>query len=343
MLHPGIVFFMHTALTMIIALSLMLNFILVLYIIRQYLRLRFFRFKDKLLLSMAISDILRAIVGYALEIRVGTLTKSKSNSQHQCDAAAFTISFLSYSSIYHLVLMTFDRWLYIAKQRVAVKFHASGLRTSLVLLLSWLASFVIAVFPLFGFGAYGYEDRGIRCSVDWRNNDLSNRAYHILLFVTCFFVPLLAMIVFYIVLRKFLRDSRDSMTGVFEQVTTRAIMKARYKAEGRITSMFFAMAFVFVVSWSPYAVLSFVHAFSSTSIYASSTVQSVAVIPAKASTLYNPIVIAWYDQSFKKYLLGYFKCNSVVCRANHQVAPMENTAGQTSKENLFGKPVRVDI
>ena len=339
MMPQGLAIFMHTVLTLIITASLLLNCILARFLVMENLRLQSFRFKDKLLLSMAASDILRALVGYALEMRVGILREG--DTHRQCTAPAFIISFLSYASIYHLVATTFDRWLVIAKQHLAVKFHASNVGTSLVLLLSWLTSFLMAICPLFGFGTYGFEDRSFRCSVRWQDDGLLNRLYTMFLFVCCFILPLFAMVYFYFALRRFLRNSRDSMTGVFEGVTTRAIMKARFKAEGRVTSMFFVMAFVFTVSWAPYAVLSFLNAFASSSVDTNSIVQSVAVIPAKASTLYNPVVIAWYDQSFRQYLLRLLKCNELVCHAGGRVVPFDTTPNKNSKETMLGKPAEI--
>ena len=308
---------------------------LILFIIKQNLRLRFLRFKDKLLFSMAVSDILRALVGYALEMRLGKL--SKETIQHNCNAPAFVISFLSYSSICHLVLMTFDRWLFIAKQKAALKFHASNVQTSSVLMFSWVASLLMAVFPLLGFGSYGLEENSLRCSVNWRSNDLLNRLYQGLIFICCFFMPLFAMVFFYIILRRFIRNSRIAMVGFFENVTSSAITKTRFKAEGRVTAMFFTMAFVFIISWSPYATLSLVNTFASSSVTTNSIVQSVAVIPAKASTLYSPIVIAYYDQNFMQFLLRFVKGNKSCCRTNKRVAPGNKVACASSKKKCSSK------
>ena len=335
MVPQGLAICLNTILTLVIVVSLLFNCILACFIVKDNLRLQSFRFKDKLILSMAASDILRALVGYVLEMRVEILKEG--SMDRQCTIPAFIIAFLSYSSIYHFVAMVFDRWLFITKQHLAVKFHASNVGASLVLLLSWLTSFLMAVCPLFGFGTYGFDDKNLRCSVRWRDGDIYNRLYHMFLFVCCFILPLFAMVYFYFALRKFLRNSRDSMTGVFEGVTTRAIMKARFKAEGRVTSMFFVMAFVFIVSWTPYAVLSFLNAFASSSVDTNSIVQSVAVIPAKASTLYNPVVIAWYDQSFRQYLLKLLKCNELVCHAGGRVVPFDTMANKNSNETMLGK------
>ena len=338
---PDFVTFKYIILTVIIVLSLLLNFILVLFIIKECIRLHFFRFKDKLLFSMAVSDILRSIVGYSLEMSLGSL--SEENIQRHCNAAAFFISFLSYCSICHLVLMTFDRWLFIAKQRTALRFHASNIQTSFVLMLSWVTSLLLAAFPLLGFGSYGLEENSLRCSINWRNSDLLNRLYQGLVFICCFFIPLFAMIFFYIILRRFIRNSRIAMAGVFEDVTTSAITKARLKAEGRVTAMFFTMAFVFIISWSPYAVLSLMNTFTSSSVTINSIVQSVAVIPAKASTLYNPVVIAYYDQSFRQFLLRFVKCNKSFCRINDRIVPLDRVTEETPKENAVQRPVEIDV
>ena len=324
MIQPAVMIFMEVVLSLIIILSILLNLLLVWFIIKQKIRLGFMRFKDKLITSLAISDMLRALVGYAFEMRV--VNFENVNNDHKCDAPALIISFLSYTAIYHLALMTIDRWFFIARQRAALRFHFSTVRTSLALLFTWTISFLFAILPLLGFGSYEFEDRTMRCSVNWRKNDLPNRMYHVLMFLFCFFGPLFTIIFFYVKLRQFLRKSRRIMASFFEKVTVRAITKTRVKAEGRVTSMFFAMALVFIIAWCPYAVFSMINAFATTTVDINSDVQAVAVIPAKASTLFNPMVIAWFDAGFRRFLHGTLKCNKRACQAkSHHIRPINIT------------------
>lgn len=300
MINPGLKAFMHILLTLVILLSLLLNCLLIFYIVKKSARLRCILFKEKLILSLALSDLLRALVGYTMEVRVSQ--SANGLFPKHCYAPAFAISFFSYTAIHHFVLITFDRWIFIAKPMRAFVFHNSKLATTFALFLAWALSLLFAVSPFAGFGSYDFENGSLRCSVAWSKRDLSNRIYHVMLLLFCFILPLLAMVVFYVMLRRFLRRSCRSLANTFGSMTFRALAKSRIKAEGRVASMFFTMASVFVISWSPYGVLSLMNTFSMSSIGTNSVVQTVAVIPAKASTLYNPVIIAWYDRPFQRFL-----------------------------------------
>lgn len=320
--------YMQVILSLVILISTLLNTSLIYFTLKNNKALQTMRFKDKLIISLAVCDILRALVGYALELRVAKLERD--NSHEVCNLPGVVISSLSYIAIHHLVLMTFDRWLFITKPMKAILFHSSNVATMLSLIVTWAIPLLLALLPLFGFGSYSFENDSIRCSVNWPKSDLKNRTYQLLLFTCFFFLPLAAMIFFYVILRRFLRKSCRILVGVCEDLTMTTVIKTRAKAERRTTSMFFVMALVFVISWSPYGVLSCINAFSDIRSNTKSIIEILAVIPAKASTLYNPVVIAWYDRQFLLFLLEIIKAKVVPCRKTNAVVPTQDTFCITS-------------
>ena len=59
--------------------------------------------------------------------------------------------------------------------------------------ISWFWSFALALPPLFWFGSFGVEDKGMGCSPSWRDSEALS--YNLFLFGVGFFVPLTIIIV----------------------------------------------------------------------------------------------------------------------------------------------------
>ena len=291
-------------LSIVTGVSAGLNTTLLIYILRR----NSLAFKDKCTISLIFCDLSRALIGYFCELVLSQLEKSKRGEF--CNYVGFVISFLSYTAVNHLALLTVDRWFCIARPARQNCFH-SRLGQMIAPLCCWLAGVSLGVFPFFGFGVYGTEFDDLRCSVDWRRRALLDRIYHILLFVCCYVFPLLSMTLSFIFVRSTLRKSRVTVSDNFESATERVVSNLRIKAEKRNAVMSFTLAFVFVVAWTPYAALSFVNAFMEVRVSINAIVQTIAVLPAKASTMYNPIIYAGYDKEFKKYLWKLGRCKRV--------------------------------
>ena len=58
---------------------------------------------------------------------------------------------------------------------------------------SWIWSFLLAVPPLFGFGAFGVEDCGMGCTPSWKDPEDIN--YNMALFIVGFFLPLSIIVI----------------------------------------------------------------------------------------------------------------------------------------------------
>ncbi len=91
---------------------------------------------------------------------------------------------------------------------------------------------------------------------------------------------------------------------VFEQLEAdpaSVIAQLRYRAEKRNAYMFFTTTLVFLLAWTPYAVISFTSEFSK-KIAVPEFIDMTAAMLAKASSLHCPIIVACYDSSFRSYL-----------------------------------------
>ena len=281
-----------------------LNSTLLIFILRRNL----LAFKDKCTISLILCDLSRALIGYFCELVLSQLEKSKRGEI--CDYVGFFISFLSYTAVNHLALLVVDRWFCITRSARQNCLHSR--RGQIIApLCCWLAGVSLGILPFFGFGVYGIEFDDLRCSVDWRRRALLDRVYHILLFVCCYAFPLLSITLSFIFVRSTLRKSRVTISDNFESATERVVANLRMKAEKRNAIMSFTLAFVFIIAWTPYAALSFVNAFMEIRVNINAIVQTIAVLPAKASTMYNPIIYAGYDKEFKKYLRKLGRCKHV--------------------------------
>lgn len=282
-------------LSTITVISAGLNTALLIFILRR----NSLAFKDKSTVSLILCDLSRAVIGYICELVLSQLEKSKRGEF--CNYVGFIISFLSYTAVNHLALLAVDRGFCIVYPTRQNRLH-SGKGQIIAPLCCWLVGVCLGVLPFFGFGVYGMEFDDLRCSVDWRRRALPDRVYHILLFICCYATPLLLIILSFVFVRRALRKSRVVVSDNFESATKRAVSNLRMKAEKRNAVMSFTLALIFIVAWTPYAALSFVNAFMEVRVKINSIVQMIAVLPAKSSTMYNPIIYAVYDKEFKKYL-----------------------------------------
>ena len=315
--------FTQVSLSIITVTSCFLNFCLLRYILRRSK----IHVKDKLTISLAVSDLMRSLFGYVMEISL--------RLNDHCNLVGATISFFSFTATNHLVLIMFDRWLIITKSALGRRYHSSDVAVHLSLAFCWLHAAVFAMMPFVGLGAYGLNSDGLRCSVSWRDRGFRHRFYHILLFFFYFFVPLLLMTTFFVSLRKTIRVSRVAAGDTFQIKTATSINTQRIKAERRCTWMFTTMSIVFAFAWLPYAIISFCCAFINATTFISSSLDTVAVIPAKASTIYSPVVIAAYNSDFRRLIRRTMALKKAASVTDVAVIP---TVGSRCRKDNVQKP-----
>jgi hypothetical protein len=64
---------------------------------------------------------------------------------------------------------------------------------TILIVTSWIWSFLLAVPPLFGFGAFSVEDGGMGCAPSWKYPE--DFTYNMVIFIVGFFLPLSIIVI----------------------------------------------------------------------------------------------------------------------------------------------------
>ena len=283
-----------TVLTLITISSLILNILslIVFFHIRKKLD-----FRDIILVSLAISDFLQAVLGYPLEIAARSMG-SWIYGFGACIFTGFSVTFLGLVSISHLVVLATDRYITISKPFLAEKLHNRAIYAILTSILCWFYAFFWAVLPVFGISSYSFEGKG-RCSINWKGKFVQDVVYIALLFIFCFLLPVIFMTAFFILIAKELRRMRRSAEELAGQQSN--IAKDTYTAEKRNNILVLAIVLAFLAAWTPYAAVS-LRAVVEPDSHIPVEVKMGAALLAKSSPVFNSIIYTIIYRKFQDAL-----------------------------------------
>ncbi|XP_044749566.1 rhodopsin-like [Coccinella septempunctata] len=205
-----------------------------------------------------------------------------------CQIYGFFMSLLGITSITTLTVLAFERYMMVSRP---FQNYIISRRSATILVLGiWTYSLALTVPPLVGWGKYVNEAANISCSINWETQTLNAMSYICYLFIFGLFIPVTIIVFSYI--------------NIVVQMKQNSIKMGQVrKAEKRIAYMVLLMIILFMVAWTPYAVLALLIQFGD----ASSLSPGIRVIPsllAKSSICYNPIVYvglnAQFQQSWKR-------------------------------------------
>ena len=279
---------------------------------------------DLIIVSLTISDILQAGVGYMIEIiylmkrsssplppqsvvstasvpaALQTIPSTKS-SESECKIAGFSVTFLALTSIFHLTGISIERRfillhplrarLWIGRKRYAIY----------VVLPSWFCGLFWASCPLLGWSSYVMEYRDVHpCSINISDRDVNHLTYSYNLMFWCYVVPVFIMGYCCYDIRISLKRSqleRANMGIVGEA------MSLRRKMERRMTLMTITMMLAFLCAWTPYAICLLVITLE---VKVPPGFFAFAAVFAKLSTCYNPVIYIAFIKDFRAKLRNIF-------------------------------------
>ena len=217
------------------------------------------------------------------------------------------VTFCALSSILHLVVLSVDRYLMVCKPFIAGRIHSTYWNCVFALLLAWLLALLFSIFPLLGRSRYALEADGMRCSIDWNSESLKDRFYVMLLFAFCFLLPILIMSYSFFSVHRELRRMQSragDMFGLNSRAATDVIT-----AERRNMRLAIILCSVFLLTWSPYAIISFWTAFFQHLAKVPVVLSTTAALIAKSSTIVNPLIYSFWNKVFRDRLQS-----SAVCK-----------------------------
>ncbi|XP_076028617.1 opsin, ultraviolet-sensitive-like [Oratosquilla oratoria] len=183
-------------------------------------------------------------------------------------------------SIWTLTAVAYERYLAISHPfRHTNRFSLRQAGT--LLILSWFLGFVFMMFPLMGWNRFVFEGFLTSCTFDYLSEDWSSRSYVITIVVFAWFFPMIVIVSSYVSILLTIRESHRQLATVAgdhkpsssrgrqvpslrvataaaaaaSQDTWPHYMDAKMKLERRLTRKTAVIVLVWVLAWTPYAVI----------------------------------------------------------------------------------------
>nr|AGB67501.1 c-like opsin [Tripedalia cystophora] len=246
-----------------------------------------------LIISVTVSDILMIVISGTINIASG-FNRGFVFGEAGCSFLAFWVHFFSVSSVAHLTALSIERYRIISERSVHHNF--SRTRTAVVILICYLYSFAWVIPPIVGWSSYTTEGMEISCSVNWKAGDWNSMSYNITILFTVFIIPFGIILICYRKLFRLLKNARDVDVGSPDLAKRRSVEKS-------VASLVVIMVVAFLISWSPYVIMS-IWAMLPFTEEVSPLAATLPALIAKSSTIYNPIIYGMKHRAFRQQISG---------------------------------------
>ncbi|KAM4772192.1 opsin-5-like [Rhinophrynus dorsalis] len=246
---------------------------------------------DLLSINLAVTDLGMAISMYPLAI-ASSWNHAWLGGHSSCIYYALMGFFFGVASMMTLMAMAVIRYLVISSfnsNRNTLKKEA----IYVVITCIWLYALLWAVSPLLGWGSYGPEPFGTSCTIAWAefHNSLNGFSFILSMFIFCTITPAIAIITCY-------SSIVWKLHKAYQEIQNQDKIPNAAKVEKKLTIMAVLVSFGFIISWTPYAAVSFWSIFHS-SKYIPPVVSLLPCLFAKSSTAFNPIIYYMFSKTFR--------------------------------------------
>lgn len=279
-------------------LGIFFNAIVVLTILKNRYRLSA---PSYLILSMAVSDFLSCSVAVPFSI-VRHFKKEWPFGMAGCQAHAFTIFLLALVSLSHLAEISAGKYLTITRSLSKQSFLSRRV-VFRVITASWVLSFIFTSLPLVVWShIYGLGGIGEICSDDQESPSPGEKAYFEIIFFCSYLIAFSVIMFSYF---KIHQVSKHIVYNTFQMHLSRiapavAISQALLKRHRKAAMYFLTVITAFMLSWSPYAVVSLLAVLD---VKTNGFVSSACGVFAKTSFFLNPILYAIISRKFRRRMV----------------------------------------
>uniref|UniRef100_A0A1A8NTU5 Teleost multiple tissue opsin a n=2 Tax=Nothobranchius rachovii TaxID=451742 RepID=A0A1A8NTU5_9TELE len=258
----------------------------------------FYRYKllrspiNLLLINISVSDLLVCVLGTPFSFAASTQRRWLIGAEG-CVWYGFANSLCGIVSLISLAVLSYER--YSTMVTPAEADSSNYRKISLGILLSWVYSLMWTLPPLFGWSHYGPEGPGTTCSVDWTAKTANNISYIICLFVFCFIVPFLVIVLCY-----------GKLLYAIKQVSG-INLSLNKKREQRVLFMVVIMVICYLLCWLPYGIMALLATFGPAGL----VTPEASIIPsvlAKTSTVINPVIYVFMNKQFYRCFQSLMRC-----------------------------------
>lgn len=287
----------------------------------SYVILAKFRFataQTQILFSMFLGDALVSAIAYPLAIYANFKRYWNLGSQ-ACSYYSFVTSIGGIGSIYHLVLLSGERFLSI----VYPFDYPNIIRSKNVIiaaLVSWLLSVVTSFLPLVGWSSYVKEGIGTSCAFDLFPTTWSSRSFNLYLIFIAFILPMVCIVYFNIaflgVVFKLVRcPCNKDASGNTTQHNPVCQVRQDRRLANQMSVLVTILIFCFLFSWFPYAVVTVIGIFGKLP-HNNPVAISMPSFFAKSYTIYDPMVYFFLDKKLRKAVKTIFCKGQIVSTGN---------------------------
>ncbi|XP_069830117.1 opsin-5-like [Dendropsophus ebraccatus] len=247
---------------------------------------------DLLSINLAITDLGMAVSMYPLAI-ASAWNHAWIGGDSSCLYYALMGFFFGVASMMTLTAMAVLRYV-VASTTTTNRNLIKKKAIYVVIVLIWLYALLWAIFPLVGWGHYGPEPFGISCTIAWAEFQNSNNGFSFIvsMFILCTITPAITIITCYTTIAWKLHKA-------YQEIQNYDKMPNAARVEKKLTVMAVLVSLGFLLSWMPYAIVSFWSMFHSNG----SIPPTVSLLPclfAKSSTAFNPIIYYVFSKTFRQ-------------------------------------------
>ena len=261
-----------------------------------------------LILSIAISDFFACSIAVPIAVRAN-LAKEWPLESTGCQAHAFMSFLFGLVSITHLATIAVEKYLTIVKT-VVRGYYFSNKQILIIVAALWLYSLLYSIAPLAGWSRYDMEGTEYAsCSIKWDSTSTADLAYFFVVFLGCFLAPV--AVIFFSYYKIYKVNKRVLFTIARYSLPSSHQKSAAIRKQRKTALHFFVVILAFLVSWTPYAVVSIIIIFSKHEILSLVAISAPSVF-AKLSFLCNSILYALiYKRIRREILKVVFFCRKV--------------------------------
>ncbi|CAH0385630.1 unnamed protein product [Bemisia tabaci] len=185
-------------------------------------------------------------------------------------------------------------------------------KTVIIVAFVWLYSMPFSILPLLRIGSkYAPEGFLTTCSFDYLTETEEVRYFMLAIFIWSYVMPMMCIIVFYSQLlghvrqhEKMLRDQAKKMNVKSLQSNQDAQQKS---VEIRIAKVAMTIVFLFICSWTPYAIVALVGAFGDRTVL-TPIASMIPAVSAKIVSCIDPWIYAINHPKFRAEMQKQFPC-----------------------------------
>ncbi|XP_078371436.1 melanopsin-B-like [Oculina patagonica] len=273
--------------------GILLNGLVILTICKN---IRYLSASSYLILSISVSDFLSCAVAVPFSMAIH-FKKEWPLGMAGCQAHAFMIFLLALVSITHLAAISVGKYLTITRS-LSRESYFNKKKVLMIILASWMYSLVFSAPPLMGWSRYGLEGTNETCSIKWKSSSPGDRAYFVVIFIACYFLPMAVISFCYYKIYQVSKQivGNTSQMGGLAMTMTQALTKKH-----RESAMYFLIVIAtFMLSWSPYAIVSLLLIVRG---YLNPIATSACSVFAKTSFFLNPILYAMISRKFRRRVI----------------------------------------